>query len=122
MNSIEQVFGELQYYVSCVKLAHLGIQKRVGSYATHIALGDLYDELADLSDTLIESYQGKYGVLQIEQRGCITEQNVTNKLKAFAQFLEEQFHTYCEDTWVLNQIDEITRALYHTIYKLETFI
>jgi hypothetical protein len=122
MNTIEQVFGELQYYVSCVKLAHLGIQKRVGSYATHMALGDLYNELGDLADTLIESYQGKYGVLKIEQRGCITEQNVTNKLRGFAQFLEENFPMYCEDSWILNQVDEVITTLYHTVYKLETFI
>lgn len=122
MNTIEEVFGHLQYMVACIKLAHLGIQRKQGSYAGHIALGDLYDDLADAADEIIESYQGKYGVMVLQQEACMTEQNVIPKLKNYASFLEQSFHLYNEDSWVLNQVDEITKLLYRTIYKLENLI
>ena len=34
-----------------------------GSYATHIALQGYYDVLPDMIDTLVESYQGKHGII-----------------------------------------------------------
>ena len=43
------------------KLAHLASK----SFSQHLALGELYDELGDLIDTFIESFQGQYGLLKL---------------------------------------------------------
>ena len=34
-----------------------------GSYALHIALQGYYDALPDMIDTLVETYQGKHGII-----------------------------------------------------------
>ena len=33
------------------------------SFSNHMALGEFYDSLQDLVDTYVESYQGKYGII-----------------------------------------------------------
>ena len=33
------------------------------SFAAHKSLNDYYDEIVELTDGLIESYQGKYGII-----------------------------------------------------------
>ena len=35
-----------------------------GSYAAHKALGKYYDTILDMIDSLVESYQGKHGILK----------------------------------------------------------
>ena len=43
--------------------AHI-LHLRADSTATHLALGEFYPQLEDLVDSLVESYQGKYGKIE----------------------------------------------------------
>ena len=116
-----ELFGELIGLQTFAKLHHLAVSKVNGAYATHMALGDFYAELEDFTDGLIESYQGKYGVQGIEVKSQSISMPILNKLKAFANMLESctAFGDRNTNTYLYNQIDEITSLTYSTIYKLE---
>jgi len=89
------------------------------SYSQHKALDDFYDGILGLTDALVESYFGKYGIQKI-QIGQIKDTDPVSYLEDFANFME-QAHASVEkkDTWVQNQIDEILTLTYSTLYKLK---
>lgn len=87
---------------------------KLGSGWEHSALGSFYDDLLDLLDTLVESYQGKYGLVNItidstkvgDMKACIKEH---------AEMLEKfEF----KESWLNNQRDELCTLMYQTLYKL----
>ena len=92
------------------------------SFAEHKALNDYYDEIIDITDGLVESYQGKYGI--IRGYGNIALQEFQNCEGVIMYF--ETLYTYVEksrqilpqDTYIQNQIDEITALITSTLYKL----
>lgn len=108
----EDIFGKLFQVRDSIHLAHLASK----SYSEHVALGGFYDELLDLLDGLIESVQGKYGLLTITipaSKTCNCIEELTNLCKT----LESQ--TAMTEPWILNQIDTIIELGYSTIYKLK---
>ena len=95
-----------------------------GSYAMHKALNDYYDEIPDLTDGLVESYQGKHGIVKgyvpAEQFDEFDSTNVIKYFKALALFVERAYDKLdAKDTYILNQLDNVKELIYSTIYKLE---
>jgi hypothetical protein len=88
------------------------------SYAQHMALNSAYEELLDLIDALIESYQGKYGIITISSFSGDYNNKITEYVKMFAEFIEQMVNSGDFDSWLANQLDEITTLLYSTLYKL----
>lgn len=88
------------------------------SFAEHIALGDYYDGVLDLLDGLIESIQGKYGILNLTINATKPE-DCCKYFKDLAAFLELNGEKLFKETWIQNQIDTIVELVYKTIYKLE---
>lgn len=117
-NKIGELFGNLFLIRNQIHLNHLKITGN-GSYAGHIALNEFYDQLVDMIDGLIESYQGKYGIIQI------TIPNHTNMdsimiLEKLASLTDDgSYHRIFKDTYLQNQIDELTTLTYKTLYKLK---
>ena len=58
---MENVILELFSIRDCVHLSHLA----TSSQSEHKALGGLYEGLTDLIDSLVETYQGKFGRLKL---------------------------------------------------------
>lgn len=82
------------------------------SYAQHVALGDFYDTLPELIDTVIESYQGKYGLIPGPKEDPVS----------FIQELSSYIATerdFCEDSEIQNDIDAIASLCDSTLYKLK---
>lgn len=97
---------------------HLGTK----SFAEHMALNGYYDEIDDLVDGLIESYQGKYGLLTNYK--SYKNQSYKNKnqvLKYFTGLLSmiEEKRDCCDDSYIQNQIDTVQELIYSTMYKLK---
>jgi len=101
---------------------HLGL-KGPGSYAAHKALQKYYENIIDLIDGLVESYQGKNGLIKFQEvDGLDTNCDIDNVIKYFEKLCtaldklrkEEKL----QDTWIQNQIDNIAQLLYSTKYKL----
>ena len=92
------------------------------SYSEHIALNAYYDGIVDLIDVLVESYQGKNGIITgYNCPGKFDDNNNTNVLKYFkglAVYVEKSYPKF-KETYIQNQIDTITELVYSTIYKLE---
>jgi hypothetical protein len=108
-------FGNLMAVRQNAHILHLASK----SYAEHKALGSFYEALVDLTDTLIETYQGQYGLITIEQ--------VINKDKDAEAFLNKAAEEFVDahdlfdkkDTHLHNIIDEIVALTYQTHYKVK---
>ena len=62
MNSSLKFIGRLFELRDAAHVEHL----KTRSFAAHSALNTLYDDLLDLADGFVESYQGKYGIVAID--------------------------------------------------------
>ena len=98
--------------------------KGVGSNAMHIVLNAYYDAILDLMDVLVESYQGKHGIVKgytpAEQFDEFNSGNVVKYFKGLAMFVERAYDKLdAKDTYILNQTDNVKELIYSTIYKLE---
>ena len=75
-------------------------------------------------DGLVESYQGKHGIITgYTSADAFNEYDRTTAVKYFkglAMFVERAYAKLPqEDTYILNQIDNVKELIYSTIYKLE---
>jgi hypothetical protein len=88
------------------------------SYAEHIALNEFYSGIIDLADEFIETYQGQYGLIEMDDSKK-TEQE--NSVKCLTEFVEKtvKFNETLKDSHLKNIIDEITSLTYKTLYKLK---
>ena len=92
------------------------------SFAVHKALNDYYDGVVDLFDGLVESYQGKHGI--IEDYKCDGYDNYTSVNSAIEYLLKldktiEGSRKSVKESYIQNQIDTVQELIYSTIYKLK---
>ena len=92
------------------------------SFAVHKALNDYYDGVVDLFDGLVESYQGKHGI--VEDYKCDGYDNYTsvNSAIEYLQKLDktiEGSRKSVKESFIQNQIDTVQELIYSTIYKLK---
>jgi hypothetical protein len=89
------------------------------SYAQHKALGSFYDDILDLTDGLVESYFGKYGIQKINISE-VKSADVVTYFEDLANFIEQAHASLPKkDTWVQNQLDEVLQLIFSTLYKLK---
>lgn len=89
-------------------------------YVHHIALQEYYEEITNMIDELVETYQGKYGILNLEIP-YENNQNL-NSLEYFeelAKWLELSRTHLPEDNFLQHQFDDIETLTYKTLYKLK---
>ena len=95
-----------------------------GSFAAHMALGAYYEAVPGLVDALVETYQGKHGLLTgLTPADKFDDYNAATALKYFKALATYVDRVYGklpkEDTNILNQLDAFKDLIYTTIYKLE---
>ena len=92
------------------------------SYAEHIALNGYYDAVVALFDGIVESYQGKYGIIK-NFKTFKVEQYRNNKktISYFERLLDiiEENRDSVDDSYIQNQIDTVQELINSTIYKLK---
>lgn len=91
------------------------------SYAEHKALNDYYDEIVPLVDDLVESFQGKYGIIQNFKSYEINNYtSVSGTIKYFKGLFSkiEKLRNSCKDSYIQNQIDTVEELIETTLYKL----
>ena len=101
---------------------HLGV-KGIGSHSAHLALGGYYDSIGDLIDGLVETYQGKEGLIQLSGIGVLDKNNdIKNIIKYFETLCNMvaklRQNPKLQDSWIQNDIDSVVSLLYRTKYKL----
>ena len=112
MNSPLKFIGKLFELRDAAHVEHL----KTRSFSAHSALNGFYDEILDLADGFVESYQGKYGIVKIEIKSAQPD-NFLAFLEEFAKYVESSREVF-KDEWLRNQVDEISSLAYSTIYKL----
>lgn len=109
------LFADLLHAATAAHMLHL----QTRSFSQHMALGSLYEALPGAVDELIESYQGKYGVIRNYPSGFTTP---TGSPLAFVQAqianLKAKRAQVGDDTELQNLVDEIASLLDGTEYKL----
>lgn len=98
----------------CLRLIHWNTT----SYAEHKAIGKLYDTLADLTDSLAETYMGIYG--RFGNIPCEHEQlpNAVQYVADMAEMVQTVRIGLPNDTQLQNIVDEIAAAIDTTNYLL----
>lgn len=102
---------------------HLQVNGDMGSHAKHTALGDYYDGVLGLIDSIIEAFQGQYGI--VEEYDVIDTSETRSKdtieyFNELARFIKEERKCInVEDTHLHNIIDEVVALVYRTLYKLK---
>ena len=101
---------------------HLGVSG-AGAYAAHVALQGYYEEIVGLTDGLVESYQGKNGLIEFKpvmglDNNCDTRNIIVyfDKLCAIVKTLRQS--PDLADSFLQNQIDNVEDLIYSTKYKL----
>lgn len=95
--------------------------KSQSSFAEHMALGGFYDEIGDLVDGLVESYQGKYDIITGYDSPKIEDYKDVEQLIGYFKSLDseiEKDRKSIKESYIQNQIDTIQELLYSTLYKL----
>lgn len=110
--TVDKLVPLLFYTRDTAHLAHL----RTTSYAQHEAIGEFYNQLLDLTDDLVEAYQGYYGdFLDISipaAHEIMTIKSLTN--------LDEVVNSCASDTiGIQNILDDISTLINTTLYKLK---
>lgn len=115
----ELFIGKLFQVRDIIHLRHLRPSSpgALGSGWEHAALNSFYESLLDHIDEFVESYQGKYGLINI----TIPESTVKDPLtliRELATTVDMEGKNIFTDSWLLNQLDNIATLSYKTIYKL----
>lgn len=101
-----------------VHIFHLGTK----SYAEHKALQGYYEGIDALVDGIIESFQGKYGLLtnykSYKNQSYKNKNQVLKYMKGLLNTIEEK-RDCCDDSYIQNQIDTVQELIYSTMYKLK---
>lgn len=111
-----EFFGKLLQIRDIAHLTHLRQPTKSGW--EHSALNTLYDEVLGTVDTIIESWQGINGLIDI----TIPESTYKNDAIAWTQ---ELYNCIMNDryifseSWLQNEIDNVCTLLAQTLYRLK---
>lgn len=115
-NGAAEMFGKLLHSRDVAHLVHL----RTSSYAEHVALNEYYDSIVDMTDSLIECYQGCYGILtNISIPSSTSNVNIVEYLSELKMYLYDNKAKVLKDDQLINDVEAIISMIGKTIYKLK---
>lgn len=91
------------------------------SFAEHKALQDYYDSIGDIVDSLVESFQGKYGIITGWKSFSTEEYQSAEQCVVYLKSLidyNNQVKSSIKESYIQNQLDEVETLLQSTVYKL----
>jgi len=97
------------------------IHLQTTSYSEHKALQNYYEGIDGIIDGLVESFQGKYGILSGYKSYDIEGYKSTESTVKYLQGLcgkVEDLRDCCDDSYIQNQIDTVCELINSTLYKL----
>lgn len=111
---IKKLLSMLMCGQVCLRLIHWNTM----SYAEHKAIGKLYDQLADLTDTLAETYMGIYGRFGNIPCAHTDLPLAGDYVNGMAEEIQAMRGQLPNDTQIQNIVDEIAAAVDTTNYLL----
>ena len=91
------------------------------TYSEHKALQKYYEGIDGIVDGLVESFQGKYGIIKGYKSMDLQEWKSTEDTVKYMKGLCEkviELRDCCEDSYIQNQIDTVCELINSTLYKL----
>jgi hypothetical protein len=100
-----------------VHFAHWNTQ----SYASHMALGDLYDSIVEATDDIVENYQGEFGLLTGLETECAKlDKDIIEYILEDAQWVRSNQDRIARGSKAVSSLVDILVAAYNkTLYKLK---
>jgi hypothetical protein len=92
-----------------------------GSFAAHSALNSYYDGIIGLADGLVESFQGRYGIItgyKGEGQWIENTSDIVKYFEALCMYVEKNRVSLVQDSYIQNQVDEVVALIESTKYKL----
>jgi len=90
------------------------------SYSQHKALNGFYDDILELADAFVETYQGQYGILNGYGDVSMSDVDIEDYLQDCAKiFVIGRDSINEKDTHLKNIMDEVVALTYRTIYKIK---
>jgi hypothetical protein len=113
-----EIICKLLHSQTQVHILHL----QTTSYSEHKALQGYYEGIDGLVDGLVESYQGKHGLLKNYKTFDMVDYKSNDQLlKYFKELLEiiSDNRDSVKESYLQNQIDTIEELINSTLYKLK---
>jgi hypothetical protein len=88
------------------------------SFSKHMALGDYYDNIVELTDNLVEAYMGCYEQIKTFPSVYHQPKEAVKYLESLKNFVDEARKDLPQATQIQNIIDEIAQLIDSTLYKL----
>ncbi len=118
--TVDSLMSDLLESVTVVHKAHLKITGE-GSYAAHKAMGEFYDGIGDLADSLIEGYQGlTESLLDLgpgESPSFKTAKECVSYLNSIYKKVDA-VQAVCTYSEINNDLDNVKSLINSTKYKL----
>ena len=119
MNEFAKLISFLLHSRTQTHIFHL----QTDSFAAHMALNAYYDGIIPLVDGLVESYQGKNGILTGYSNFNLLEYTNVGEVIVYLQGLtntiEKLRQGIPQDSYIQNQIDTVVELVESTSYKLK---
>jgi hypothetical protein len=90
---------------------------RTKSFAAHKALQGYYEAIVPLTDSWVEGYQGRRGLISGYKSAPFNQNPMTAKVY-FKRLLKVVDATKIKDSYLQNILDEIRQLVYQTLYLL----
>jgi hypothetical protein len=98
-----------------IHIAHL----QTKSYAAHVALGDYYDGILGIADSIAESFQGREGIIKTYPLVFLDAKDPVKLIEQVRTWVDTN-RCHCSDySEIQNTIDELQDLNNTTIYKLK---
>jgi DNA-binding ferritin-like protein len=120
-SDFDEMVSRLLHSQTQVHIFHLGT-KGAGSYAAHKALQGYYEGIDALVDGLIESFQGRYGLVTNYETYDMDKFESVAKCISYLTDLNKMItekRKSVKDSYLQNQIDTVQELLFSTLYKLK---
>ena len=89
------------------------------SLSKHLALGEYYDGIVELTDSFAEAYMGKYGKFTSFPSVYHQPKDPIRYLESLQNFVKDARQDLPQDSELQNLIDEIADLINTTTYKLK---
>ena len=112
---IEELVSHVFAMRNAAHLAHFSTK----SYAEHKALGKFYDDLIGKIDTIVEAYQGYYGLIGEVRIMMMTKDKMADLVRTELGWIQQNREKVAKkNTMIENLIDDLMQSYSSTHYKL----
>ncbi|HET8685520.1 MAG TPA: DUF5856 family protein [Methanosarcina sp.] len=112
---IENLVGRVFATRNAVHLLHW----KTKSYAQHVALNDLYEELIERVDAIVEAYQGAFGLIKDVNIEQVSPNDLLKHLDQEVLWIDSNREKVARKVRALeNLVDNLTESYLKAIYKL----